>query len=306
MRRRSPFVLGLVVAAAAALAATSDVPNTRNARLDAWRIVGPGGGGTTRRPAVSPHDPKVALVGCDMTGAYLTTDGGGSWRMINFGSVPNAFAFDPRSASVLYAGAGAIYRTDDAGRTWRMVLPDPAKGTVEKPIGDHGDRVIFTDDPAFPSGASVTVHAIAVDEDDPTRVFAALGSADSPVPGSKAAATRLVGSTDGGRTWSALGGFSSERIFALRSDGGGRAIRALGETGAYAATEGPASLQAFPAPAGVRLPPAASVAIRARASSSRTRRSRSPGPRAPCRAACRCPTTAAARGARRTASCSRR
>ncbi len=252
MRRRSPVILGLVVAAAAALAATSDVPSTRNVRLDAWRIVGPGGGGTTRRPAVSPHDPKVALVGCDMTGAYLTTDGGGSWRMINFGSVPNVFAFDPKAPSVLYAGAEAIYRSDDAGRTWRMVLPDPAKGTVEKPIGDHGDRVIFTDDPAFPSGASVTAHAIAVDEDDPTHVFAALGTADSPVPGSKAAATRLVGSTDGGRTWTNLGAFSSERIFALRSDGAGKSIHALGEAGTYVAADGPASLQAFAAPAGVR------------------------------------------------------
>ncbi len=48
----------------------------RPPRHDAWRIVGPGGGGTMRRPAVSPHDPKVVVEGCDMTGAYITKDGG--------------------------------------------------------------------------------------------------------------------------------------------------------------------------------------------------------------------------------------
>jgi photosystem II stability/assembly factor-like uncharacterized protein len=251
VRRRSLVLVG-AAAAVAALAAPSAVGPTRNARLDRWEVIGPGGGGTTRRPAVSPHDPRVALVGCDMTGAYLTGDAGASWRMINFGSVPTAFAFDPKTPSVLYAGAEAIYRSDDAGKTWRMVLPDPAKRTVEKPIGDHGDRVIFTDDPAFPSGASVTVHAIAVDEDDPARVFVALSGADSPVPGSTAGATRLVGSPDGGRTWSSLGVFAAERIFALRSSGAGKALHALGETGAWVATSGPASLQAFPAPGGAR------------------------------------------------------
>ena len=162
--------LAAALAAVAALAAfvlAAELGPTRPARLDAWRVIGPGGGGTMRRPAISPHDPKTVVLGCDMTGAYVTGDGGASWRMINFGSVPTAFAFDRRSRRPLYAGAEAVYRSDDAGRSWRMVLPDPAKNTVAKAIGDHGDRVLFTDDPVFPgSGRSVTIHAIAVDEDD--------------------------------------------------------------------------------------------------------------------------------------------
>ena len=85
-----------------------------------------------------------------MTGAYLTGDGGASWRMINFGSVPTAFAFDPSRPQTLYAGAEAVYKSDDAGRTWRMVLPDPAKNTVAKPIGDHGDRVVLHRRPGLP------------------------------------------------------------------------------------------------------------------------------------------------------------
>lgn len=45
-------------------------------RLDAWRILGPGGGGAQFYPAVSPHDPNLVLVACDMTGAYISENGG--------------------------------------------------------------------------------------------------------------------------------------------------------------------------------------------------------------------------------------
>src|SRR5574341_606315 len=219
-----------------ALVLAAELGPTQPARLDAWKVIGPGGGGTMRRPAISPHDPKLVVLGCDMTGAYITVDGGASWRMINFGSVPTAFAFDPAKPAVIYAGAGALYRSDDTGRTWRMLLPDPARNTQARSIGDHGDRVLFTDDPAYPgSGRSVTIHAIAVDADDPARVWAAASASDSPVPGTPASPTLLVGSADGGRTWSRIANFASERIFALHADGGSREPRvlALGETGLY-------------------------------------------------------------------------
>ena len=234
---------------AVALAAAADLGPTRTARLDAWRVIGPGGGGTMRRPAISPHDPRTVVLGCDMTGAYLTRDGGASWRMFNLGSVPSAFAFDPKQPSVLYAGAEAVYRSDDAGASWRMVLPDPAKGTELRSIGDHGDRVVFTQDPAYPgSGRSVTVHAIAVDEQDSRRVYVAASAADSPVPGTPASPTLLIGSTDAGRSWARLGVFGSERVFALRA--AGSRVTALGESGLYEGEPGALALR--PAPGGAR------------------------------------------------------
>jgi photosystem II stability/assembly factor-like uncharacterized protein len=222
--------------AAAALAPPEPLGSTQPVRLDAWRIIGPGGGGTTRRPAISPHDPKVVMLGCDMTGAYITTDGGASWRMFNLGSVPTAFAFDPQSPATLYAGAEGVYKSEDAGVSWRLVLPDPAQNTTERSIGDHGDRVFFTDDPAYPgSGRSVTVHAIAVDEDDPARVYVAASAADSPIPGTPASPTLLIESRDGGRRWSRVVSFGAERIFAIHgtSRGPDGAVRAIGESGVH-------------------------------------------------------------------------
>jgi len=234
MSRVATIVTAVGAVVVAALAVPADPGPARSARLDAWQVVGPGGGGTTRRPAISPHDPRLVVLGCDMTGAYLTANGGVSWRMFNLGSVPTAFAFDPSQPRTLYAGAEAVYRSDDSGRTWRMVFPDPAKSTVARSIGDHGERVFFTGDPAYPgSGRSATIHAIAVDEDDSARVYVAASAADSPIPGTPASPTLLVGSADGGRTWSRLTAFGTERVFAIRGDGGGREVRALGETGLY-------------------------------------------------------------------------
>ena len=108
-------------------------------RLDAWRILGPGGGGAQFFPAVSPHDPNLVLVACDMTGAYISEDGGKSWRMFNLRSPVKFFAFDPLDPQVIYAGAEVLWRSADRGRTWSLVYPS-----------DSGARIIMPDDHASP------------------------------------------------------------------------------------------------------------------------------------------------------------
>jgi hypothetical protein len=70
-----------------------------------FTIVGPGGGGAMFRPQVSPHDPNTVLVACDMTGAYITHDGGKSWRMFNLRGVAEFFVFDPSDKNRRGCGA---------------------------------------------------------------------------------------------------------------------------------------------------------------------------------------------------------
>ena len=53
---------------------------------------------------ISPHDPSEVLVACDMTGAYMSHDGGHSWRMFNLRGTVRFFVFDPLSAHTIYAG----------------------------------------------------------------------------------------------------------------------------------------------------------------------------------------------------------
>src|SRR5437660_1749317 len=84
----------------------------------AWRVIGPGGGGTLFYPTVSPHDPRTALAACDMTGGYITHDGGATWKMFNLGEPPRFFAFDPLDARIMYAEADGLFRSTDSGATW--------------------------------------------------------------------------------------------------------------------------------------------------------------------------------------------
>ncbi len=64
-------------------------------RPGGFRVIGPGGGGAMFNPTISPHDTNTALVSCDMTGSYITHDGGRSWRMFNLRGTTKFFVFDP-------------------------------------------------------------------------------------------------------------------------------------------------------------------------------------------------------------------
>ena len=139
-----------------------------------WRVIGPGGGGAQFNPAVSPHDPNRVLVSCDMTGAYLTEDGGASWRMFNFGSTVRFFAFDQVKPQVVYAQTTRLWRSDDGGRAWKPIYPADARVVID---GDHGDERAESSFPA--------VDAIAAAGN---VAWAGMGNT-------------LRRSEDGGRTW---------------------------------------------------------------------------------------------------------
>ena len=57
----------------------ADAPNGQNA----WEPVGLSGGGGMFSPAISPADPDLMMLNCDMSAAYLSEDGGRNWRMIH-------------------------------------------------------------------------------------------------------------------------------------------------------------------------------------------------------------------------------
>jgi len=150
-------------------------PNSSTPRLDAWRIVGPGGGGAQFYPAISPHDTNLVLVTCDMTGAYISENGGQSWRLFDLRSPVHFFSFDPLDSKVIYAGAHVLWRSADRGRTWNLVYPAP----------DSVKRLIMPDDHASPSvltaqGPSGAVTAFAVDPADSKKLYAAIVDASGP------------------------------------------------------------------------------------------------------------------------------
>ncbi len=119
-----------------AKASASEGGSAAAKRLGAWRVIGPGGGGALYNAAISPLDPQLMLIACDMGGNYISHDGGVSWRMFNLWAT-NKFAFDAKDARRIYGvGGGMVWRSDDAGESWGLVFPQP--GSVK--------GINFTDD----------------------------------------------------------------------------------------------------------------------------------------------------------------
>jgi photosystem II stability/assembly factor-like uncharacterized protein len=138
-------------------------------RSDRWEIIGPGGGGSQFYPTVSPHDPRRVLVACDMTGSYLTEDGGASWRMFNLGGTTRFFEWDPNNPRIIYAGANALYRSADGGVSWMLLYPPAREVTAVEMIDDSAFAALVV------NGGRPRITGLAVDSDRSNILFAAFG-----------------------------------------------------------------------------------------------------------------------------------
>jgi hypothetical protein len=152
-----------------------------------WQVLGPGGGGAQFNPSVSPLDPNLVLENCDMTGAYLSIDGGDSWRMLNLRGVVRFFAFDPGNVDILYAYSLGLWKSSDRGKSWELLFPSPCQVDRVVISGDHGDEWIQTKD-----GTTTSMEALSVDPADSSRLYAVMNRDGNAF---------LSLSTDGGLTW---------------------------------------------------------------------------------------------------------
>ncbi len=103
---------------------------------DDWQPVGPGGGGHQEFPAISPHDPNVMFVACDMSGFYRTDNAGQSWHMDDQVSrVSHPPVFHPTDPNVIYVCTRhainevmtvrcgwSFWMSEDKGVTWSKVF----------------------------------------------------------------------------------------------------------------------------------------------------------------------------------------
>jgi photosystem II stability/assembly factor-like uncharacterized protein len=212
-------------------------------RFDSWKIVGPGGGGTMIAPTVSPHDPHLVVEHCDMTGGYITHDDGNSWRMFNLRSGIDTFAFDPSDKNVIYAGNIALWRSENRGKSWSMIFPDPHKKTFEHQVGDHSDVFLTSDDRSYPGAGGIS--AIAIDPSDSRRIYVAftkdhstsaipvsrsLFSASSESSKRKHPGSAIYVSPDRGISWKRLAPIP-QRALLLTFDAG--SLIAVGSNGVF-------------------------------------------------------------------------
>ncbi|MBS1856316.1 MAG: hypothetical protein JST11_13195 [Acidobacteria bacterium] len=198
-----------------------------------WHIIGPGGGGSMFHPTVSPHDAWTVVLACDMTGNYVTTDGGAHWRFFSLRSPVRLFAFDPAVAKVLYASTGALYRSADLGLTWKMILPRPGDLAKTTAGDDHASETLHVR-----AGPPADVAAFAIDPADSKSLYAAVGKT-------------LWSSSDTGGTWHAIADLTAP-VSAIwidaTSPAGDRAIYAAGPDAIYIRRGGRWSSGASPGP----------------------------------------------------------
>ena len=128
-----------------------------------WVRFGPGGGGVQENATVNPGNPLNVFVSCNMSGAYVTYDGGRKWNMFNLGGTIRDFEFDRSSDSTVYASNdNGLYRSEDLGQNWSLIYPSPEDIVSIELVGDHAERTIVTGD-GMPDGP---VDLVRVDPDN--------------------------------------------------------------------------------------------------------------------------------------------
>ncbi len=153
-----------------------------------WKLMGPGGGGSTFIPTISYHTPDNFLIRCDMTGAYLTQNGGESYDIINFPNGSSCFAYDRNDAGVVYIGSSFLSRSTDGGDTWQRIFPKQNEIVSETYSGDHaGYRIQATAESLYPKDAG-RVGAILVDPVSSDIIYFTMGK-------------YFFCSTNGGNSW---------------------------------------------------------------------------------------------------------
>jgi photosystem II stability/assembly factor-like uncharacterized protein len=151
-----------------------------------WEKLGPGGGGATFIPTFSFQSSEDFLIRCDMTGSYLTHNGGESYSQVNYANGASAYAFDPNNAATIYIGSTFLNRSTDAGKTWEQIFPKPSSITKEEYIGDHAEYNAETSDTLYNS--KYHINAIRVDPVTPGGLYIGMGP-------------ELLYSSDAGNTW---------------------------------------------------------------------------------------------------------
>ena len=91
-----------------------------------WEPLGLSGGGGMFTPAISPVDPDLMMLNCDMSAAYLSEDGGRNWQMIHQAQLRTDTrcrpAFHPTDRNVIYASSnGRLRVSHDGGKTFRPI-----------------------------------------------------------------------------------------------------------------------------------------------------------------------------------------
>ncbi|HRH61238.1 MAG TPA: hypothetical protein PL045_11740, partial [Chitinophagaceae bacterium] len=147
-----------------------------NQHTSIFQRIGPGGGGATFLPTFSYHSPNNFFIRCDMTGSYLTNDGGESYLQFNFDNGAASYAFDPHNAQIIYAGSVVLNRSIDGSKTWQQVFPKASEISSAKYRGDHAEYEIETASTSLYEAEYSQIKNIKVDPTESNTVYFSMGN----------------------------------------------------------------------------------------------------------------------------------
>lgn len=104
-----------------------------------FEILGPGGGGQMYGTGISPHDPKLMHVSCDMGTFYVSEDAGEHWYMVDQTGMqgikstrPGYHPTDPNTLYMPYERSVSQLRVSrDRGKTWSVICDSVPWGKKE-------------------------------------------------------------------------------------------------------------------------------------------------------------------------------
>jgi photosystem II stability/assembly factor-like uncharacterized protein len=149
---------------------------TPSSGFSKWQKLGPGGGGSTFIPTFSYHDTGHFLIRCDMTGSYLTRDGGDSYQQIDYPGGANCYAHDPVDSNTIYIGTSCLNKSADGGKTWQRIFPAANEIRSEVFTGDHAEYELKTIDTTVYNGKSEKVANIRVDPVQKGMIYFTIGT----------------------------------------------------------------------------------------------------------------------------------
>jgi photosystem II stability/assembly factor-like uncharacterized protein len=139
-RLRALFRVAAIAAALITTLQTSPPPTQAADGSSArarWEPLGLSGGGAMFTPAISPADKDLMLLNCDMSAAYVSEDGGRTWRMIHHRQLRSDIrcrpAFHPADPNIVYASSGGQLRVSrDRARTFTQIgnLKESLQGEI--------------------------------------------------------------------------------------------------------------------------------------------------------------------------------
>lgn len=143
-----------------------------------WTALGLSGGGGTETPAISPHDPDLILINCDMSGAYRSVNGGRNWEMLHWRQLTGcpfcAPAFHPTDPDVVFAAF-----------SYNATL------RISRDRGQHWEP--------FGQGLPGDLRFISINPDEPSHMLVSTTAA-------------MFRSHDGGQHWQPCAGFRGQAL----------------------------------------------------------------------------------------------